>query len=76
MGTSWVTPGLYDVLHKKKLKDVERSIANKIINAVAVLTIGTDKGNGEYTNMKLPKAVKQKIHGGVKTALEKNQKME
>ncbi|KUP30272.1 hypothetical protein AU385_17825 [Bacillus halotolerans] len=74
LGTSWVTPGLYDVLHKKKLKDVERSIANKIINAVAVLTIGTDKGDGEYTNMKLPKAVKQKIHGGVKAALEKNQK--
>ncbi|KAA0813149.1 hypothetical protein EI976_04965 [Bacillus licheniformis] len=74
LGTSWVTPGLYDVLHKKKLKDVERAIANKIINAVAVLTIGTDKGKGEYTNLKLPKAVKQKVHSGVKTALEKNNK--
>lgn len=74
LGTSWVTSGLYDVLHKKKLKDVERSIANKIINAVAVLTVGTDKNNGEYSNLKLPKPVKQKIHTGVKTALEKNQK--
>ncbi|MDE1403269.1 hypothetical protein [Bacillus licheniformis] len=73
LGTSWVTPGLYDVLHKKKLKDVERSIANKIINAVAVLTIGTDKNDGEYTNLKLPKAVKQKVHSGVKAALEKNE---
>lgn len=74
LGTSWVTPGLYDVLHKKKLKDVERSIANKIINAVAVLTIGhmgSDKNN-DYTNLKLPKPVKQKVHTGVKTALEKN----
>ncbi|MFT0803227.1 hypothetical protein VSK91_19500 [Bacillus swezeyi] len=74
LGTSWVTPGLYDVLHKKKLKDVERAIANKIINAVAVLTIGTDKNDGEYTNLKLPKAVKQKVHSGVKSALEKNNK--
>jgi hypothetical protein len=73
MGTSWVTSGLYDVLHKKKLKDVERSIANKIINAVAVLTIGTDKMNGEYTNLKLNKGVKRKIHSGVKSALEKNE---
>ncbi|GLI82327.1 hypothetical protein ANABIO32_00130 [Rossellomorea marisflavi] len=74
MGTSWVTSGMYDVLHKKKLKDVERSIANKIINAVAVLTIGTDKMNGDYTNLKLNKGVKQKIHSGVKSALEKNEK--
>jgi hypothetical protein len=75
LGTSWVTPGLYDVLHKKKLKDVERAIANKIINAVAVLTIGHmgNEKNNEYTNLKLPKAVKQKIHSGVKSALEKNE---
>ncbi|MFS1518509.1 hypothetical protein V1503_18910 [Bacillus sp. SCS-151] len=71
-GTSWVTSGLFDVLHKKKLKDVERSIANKIINAVAVLTIGTDKMDGDYTNLKLNKGMKQKVHSGVKTALEKN----
>lgn len=75
LGTSWVTPGLNDVLHKKKLKDVERSIANKIINAVAVLTvghIGTNEKLQDYANLKLPKAVKQKVHSGVKTALEKN----
>lgn len=74
LGTSWVTAGLYDVLHKKKLKDVERSIANKIINAIAVLTIGqigNDK-NDKYSNLNLPKPVKQKIHSGVKSALEKN----
>lgn len=73
MGTSWVTSGLYDVLHKKKLKDVERSIANKIINAVAVLTIGSKDNNGEYSNLKLNKGIKKKIHSGVKTALEKNE---
>lgn len=74
LGTSWVTSGLYDVLHKKKLKDVEHSIANKIINAVAVLTVGVN-GDEKYdsmTNLKLPKAVKQKVHSGVKQALEKS----
>ncbi|MEK4824624.1 hypothetical protein NSS71_08695 [Niallia sp. FSL W8-0951] len=72
LGTSWITPGLYDVLHKKKLKDVESSIANKIINAVAVLTVGSEK-NPEYANMKLNPKLKKKIHSGVKAALEKNQ---
>lgn len=74
LGTSWITAGMYDVLHKKKLKDVERSIANKVINAVAVLTIGHlgNEKNNEYTNLKLPSAVKKKVHGGVKSALEKN----
>jgi hypothetical protein len=76
LGTSWVTPGLYDVQHKKTLKDVERSIANKIINAVAVLTVGVngDEKYSDLTNLKLPKAVKQKVHTGVKAALEKNTK--
>lgn len=73
-GTSWITSGLFDVQHKKKLKDVERSIANKIINAVAVVTIGSDKNNGKYSNLELNKAIKQKIHGGVKSALEANNK--
>jgi len=74
LGTSLVTSGLYDVLHKKKLKDVEYSIANKIINAVAVLTVGVN-GDEKYdsmTNLKLPKPVKQKVHSGVKQALEKS----
>lgn len=71
IGTNWATAGLLDVLHKKKLKDVEQSVANKIINAVAVLTIGSDK-NIDKSNDKMPKAVKQKIHLGVKSALEKN----
>lgn len=72
VGTSWVTSGLLDVLHKKKLKDVEQSVANKIINAVAVLTVGSEK-NPEFANMKINKTVKQKIHQGVKTALEKRE---
>lgn len=71
IGTNWATSGLFDVLHKKKLKDVEQSVANKIINAVAVLTIGSDK-NPEKSNDKIPLKVRQKIHANVKTVLESN----
>jgi hypothetical protein len=73
-GIGWATQGLYDILHKKKLRDLEKAVANKIINAVAILKIGSDKNNGEYSNLKLPKAVKKKVHSGVKAALEKNSK--
>ncbi|MFB5759095.1 hypothetical protein [Paenibacillus medicaginis] len=71
-GINWSLTGLYDLQHKKKLKDLEKSIANKIISAIAVLTIG-NKDNPEYANLKLNKDLKRKIHNGVKTALDKNQ---
>ncbi|TPG68911.1 hypothetical protein EEL31_10460 [Brevibacillus laterosporus] len=71
-GLNWALTGLFDLQHKKKLKDLEKAIANKIISAVAVLTIGSEK-NPELGNLKLNKSIKQKIHSGVKNALEKNQ---
>lgn len=71
-GTSWATTGLFDLQHKKKMKDLEKAVANKIISAVAVLKIGSEK-NLEYANLKLNKTMKKKIHSGVKEALEKNQ---
>lgn len=70
-GTSWVTSGLMDVLHKKKLKDLEQSIANKVINAVAVLTLGSDKDEKQsFSN--LPKGLPNKLHNRTKAALDKN----
>ncbi|MGG0793832.1 hypothetical protein ABE137_07475 [Brevibacillus laterosporus] len=71
-GLNWSLPGLFDLQHKKKLKDLEKSIANKIISAVAVLTIGSEK-NTEMSNLKLNRNIKRKIHSGVKAALEKKQ---
>lgn len=71
-GLNWALTGLLDLQHKKKLKDLEKAIANKIISAVAVLTIGSDKFP-EYTNLKLNKSIKKKVHEGVKKALEKSQ---
>jgi len=73
-GVGWAAQGLFDILHKKKLKDLEKAVANKIINAVAVLTIGDASKIPENTNLKLPKGVKRKVHGGVKGALEKSNK--
>lgn len=72
-GIGWATSGLFDIIHKKKLKDMEKSVANKIINAIAVLTIGNSE-SPDYTNLKLNKDLKKKIHLGVKNALEKKEK--
>lgn len=74
LGIGWSTTGLLDIIHKNKLKNMEKSVANKIINAIAVLTIGDASKLPENTNLKLPKPVKKKVYTGVKLALEKNQK--
>ncbi|QWU14428.1 hypothetical protein SAMN04487895_101740 [Paenibacillus sophorae] len=73
LGINWSTTGLFDLIHKSKLKNMEKSVANKIINAIAVLTIGSSDNNGENSNLKLKPTIKKKIHNGVKAALEKNQ---
>jgi hypothetical protein len=72
LGISWGTTGLFDIIHKEKLKNMEKSVANKIINALAVLTIGSEKEK-EYSSLKLSSPVKKKVHSGVKNALEKNE---
>lgn len=72
-GINWSTVGLFDLGHKKKLKDLEKAVANKIINSIAVLTIGNKDKPEEFGNIKLNKELKKKVHAGVKAALEKNQ---
>jgi hypothetical protein len=71
LGVSWGTTGLFDITHKEKLKNMEKSVANKIINALAVLTIGSEQEK-DYSSLKLKSSVKKKVHSGVKEALEKN----
>lgn len=66
-GFPWATNSFFDVLHKEKLKSLEKSIANKVINSVAVLTLGND----EFTDDKI-KNKKQKTFIGVRRGLEKN----
>lgn len=68
-GIPWVTQGLYDILHKKTLRDLEKSVSNKIINAIAVMTIG----NEQNPNLKMNSKIKKKVYGNARTALEKNE---
>ena len=67
-GIPWSTQSTTDNMHKKKLKDLEKSVANKIINSTAILTIGSDKFP-EDRNINLPRTVKTKTFRGVKKAL-------
>lgn len=66
-GLPWGTQSFLDNIHKEKLKDLEKSISNKVINSVAVFTLGND----EFTDDKIS-SKKAKVYRGVKTALQKN----
>lgn len=70
IGTSWITSGMMDVLHKEKMKDVEQTIANKIINEVATLTIGSEKEPKENGWRGIPKQIRNNIYANTKRALE------
>ena len=73
LGIPWGTQSALDVLHKERLKMLEKSIANKVINSIAVLTLGeTDKnGGGLYHDAKIRKD-KKKVVNGVKAGLQAN----
>lgn len=68
LGLPWGTQSFFDNVHKEKLKDLEKSISNKVINSVAVLSIGND----EFTDSNLGAKKKKKVYRGVKSALQKN----
>jgi len=81
LGTSWITPVMLDVLHKRKLKDVEQTVANQILNAVAVLTMGSfdgkekdNTGNLVRDYNKLPQKLITQIHNNVKKAISEGNK--
>lgn len=67
-GLPWGTQSFFDNIHKEKLKDLEKSISNKVINSVAVLKMG----NEHYTDADIPTAKKGRTYRGVKTALTRN----
>lgn len=66
-GLPWGTQSFLDNIHKEKLKDLEKSISNKVINSVAVFKMGNDI----FTDDKIA-AKKSKTYRGVKTALQQN----
>lgn len=69
-GFPWVTTSLYDIAHKKTLKDLEKAVSNKIVNAIAVMTIG----NKDKPNSTINKEVKKKVYSKAKEGLEANEK--
>jgi hypothetical protein len=66
LGIPWATQGLLDIAHKKKLKDMEVAIANKVIKSIAILKLGNEKTPDP------PKPLKKKVVAGVKQALVAN----
>lgn len=66
-GLPWNHSSIFDSKHKQKLKDLEKSVSNKVINSVAVLTIGLDNETSTYK--KIGKPLATSIFNNVKRGL-------
>lgn len=69
-GIPWSSSSFKSISHKKKLKDMEKNVSNKVMNAIAILQLG----NKENSNVSLGKGLKQKVYTGVKDGMDKNTK--
>lgn len=65
LGLPLGTSALLDLAHKQTLKNLEKSISNKIISNMIVLTVG----NEQKPNESIPPTVKRKISSGVANVL-------
>lgn len=70
-GIPWNTPSLFDVKHKQKLRNLEKVASNKVMNAVAVLTMGI-KDSADSTWKKLGKKLTKSTFDAVKRGLSEN----
>lgn len=61
IGLPEATNILNDILYKKRLKDLETSLINKIVKSVAVLTIGNDKTSYREVGSKMRNAIKNSV---------------
>lgn len=68
LGIPYGTASLFDMNHKQKMKELERSIADKVIRAIAVLKFSGKNDNGD----KVPDSAKNVVFKSVKKALEKS----
>ena len=68
LGLPMGTQALFDLLHKQTLKNLEKSISEKIINNIAVLTVG----NKEKPNEQIPKKLRQTIGSRVMKILQQS----
>lgn len=68
LGLPWGTQSIFDLQHKQKMKDLERSMADKIIRAIAIVKM-RDKDDNEN---KVKESVQKKVFTKVKKAMEQN----
>jgi len=68
LGLPMGTQAIFDLQHKQKMKDLERSMADKIIRAIAVVKM-RDKDDND---VKVKESVQRKVFDKIKKALEKN----
>lgn len=67
-GMPWNTQAIEDIKHKQKLRNLEKVASNKVMNAVAVLTLGIkddDKRTYKALGEKLTKSVFENVKKGL-----------
>lgn len=67
-GLPWNTQAIEDIKHKQKLRNLEKVASNKVMNAVAVLTLGikdNDKLSYKALGEKLTKSVFENVKHGL-----------
>lgn len=66
-GIPWNTQSIYDIKHKEKLRNLEKVASNKVMNAVAVLTLGLDNEKTTYKQLgeKLTRSVFTSVKSGL-----------
>lgn len=69
LGIPFGTEALFDLQHKNKMKELERSVANKIIRSIAILNFKGKDDNG----VPVKSEVKTNVFKTVKRVLEDNQ---
>ncbi|EGT3606920.1 hypothetical protein FKF97_10985 [Clostridium perfringens] len=75
-GLPWNTPAIKDIKHQEKLKNLEKVAANKVMNAVTVLTIGSEKYPENYGWKAIGKVTRNNIAKNVKNGLNTNEEGE
>ena len=70
-GIPWNTQSIYDIKHKQKLRNLEKNVANKVINSVAILTIGI-KNSETSTYKKIGTKLARSTFATVKNGLNKS----
>lgn len=71
-GMPWNTQAIEDIKHKQKLRNLEKVASNKVMNAVAVLTLGID-GSDKSTYKALGEKLTKSVFDNVKKGLMNNE---